>query len=167
MKILKIKGINVLLDDEDHLWARHLTWNLSSNKRQVRTREMIDGKRFSLTLHRMILDCTPGDGKNIDHINRNNFDNRKENLRFANQQIQNMNRTKSNGKSSKYKGVSYKKQTNSWTAYIAKNKKQYHLGHFNSELDAANAYNNKAKSLFENFAVLNKIPKRKYKSKNE
>lgn len=60
---------------------------------------------------------------------------------------------------SKFKGVSYYKgnSTNRWIAYISKNKKKHHLGYFPTEIEAAKAYNEKAKELHGEFAKLNKI----------
>ena len=36
-----------------------------------------------------------------------------------------------------------------------KDKKRYHLGYFKTEEEAAKAYNEKAKELHQNFAILN------------
>lgn len=53
------------------------------------------------------------DGKNIvDHINGNKLDNRKENLRIVTYAQNNMNKTKSENKSSKYIGVYFRKDRN-------------------------------------------------------
>lgn len=43
--------------------------------------------------------------------------------------------------SSKYFGVSFSKQRNKWRAIYVINKKQINVGFFNTELDAAKAYN--------------------------
>ncbi|WP_167483601.1 AP2 domain-containing protein [Paenibacillus xylanexedens] len=42
---------------------------------------------------------------------------------------------------SRYKGVGWNKRKQLWRAYIAKDKKQYHLGYYECENDAALAYN--------------------------
>ena len=52
-------------------------------------------------------------------------------------------------------GVSYKKHRNKWEAKIMKNKKPYYLGHYNTEKEAAIAYNSKATELYGEFANLN------------
>ena len=56
-------------------------------------------------------------------------------------------KAKINKKSSKYHGVTFTKSTNKWRALLVYNKKQLHLGFFENELDAVNAYNNKATEL--------------------
>jgi hypothetical protein len=58
--------------------------------------------------------------------------------------------------SSKYYGVTFTKQSNKYKALLVYNKKQIHLGFYESEIEAAKAYNIKAEEL-------NKISKRKYK----
>src|SRR3990167_1295038 len=94
------------------------------------------GGRISL-LHRFILGLEYGDGKKVDHRNGD----------------------------SKYKGVSYftnksVKTPNRWTAYIGGKKvgkNKIHLGNFRTEIEAALAYNRKAKELFGEFALLNEV----------
>jgi hypothetical protein len=74
----------------------------------------------------------------IDHINDDKLDNRVENLQIVTTRF---NAYKTQGKySSQYKGVSWDKKANKWTAKISINKKNYHLGLFNCELLAYHAY---------------------------
>jgi AP2-like factor (euAP2 lineage) len=56
---------------------------------------------------------------------------------------------------SKYRGVGFFKREKKWSAKIQKNGKYYFLGYFDSEEDAAIAYNNKAIELYEDKAKLN------------
>lgn len=80
----------------------------------------------------------------IDHINDIRNDNRLENLQMITQRE---NAYKTQGKySSKYKGVSFNKQTKKWMANIWF-KKLIYLGLFNNEYDAHLAYQNKLKEL--------------------
>jgi hypothetical protein len=66
-------------------------------------------------------------------------------------------KTKDNTKhTSKYYGVTFSKQSNKYKALLVYNKKQIHLGFFESELEAAKAYNVKAEEL-------NKENNKKYK----
>lgn len=61
--------------------------------------------------------------------------------------------------SSKYKGVNYykNKKSNQWRARIKIFRKEIHIGYYDSEIEAALAYNIKAVELFGEFAVLNRI----------
>jgi hypothetical protein len=60
-------------------------------------------------------------------------------------------------KTSKYKGVSFKKKLGKWIAQISKDGQKYHIGCFVQQKDAAIAYNNKAEELFGIYAYLNKV----------
>ena len=53
--------------------------------------------------------------------------------------------------SSIYHGVSFDKKRNKYRACIVFNKKQIHIGFFEKEIDAANAYNKKAEELNKEF----------------
>lgn len=104
-------------------------------------------------LHRFIMNCPKG--MVVDHINHNTLDCRKSNLRVCTHQ-QNLMNMKSNKKgTSKYKGVSYRPEGNKWESCIRINNKTIHLGLFNDEIEAAMAYNKKAKEVFKGFCNLN------------
>jgi len=82
-------------DDRDKVVGR--SWHVSSNK-YIGSAEIADGDRKQLFLHNLVSNRLefPGKGakETIDHINREGFDNRKENLRLISQSDQNMNQTK-------------------------------------------------------------------------
>lgn len=84
----------------------------------------------------------------LDHIDGNKSNNRKDNLREASQSQNNQNRKKYLS-SSIYKGVSKSKSKIApWKATITLNKKQMHLGYFETEQAAHEAYCDAAKKLF-------------------
>ena len=56
-----------------------------------------------------------------------------------------------------YKGVSFSKSKNKYRSYINKDGHYYHLGYFNTKEEAALTYNQKAISLFGEYARLNEI----------
>lgn len=57
--------------------------------------------------------------------------------------------------SSKYKGVCWDKSKNKWVATMTHDKKSIYLGRFNNEIDAAKAYDAKAKEICGDKAILN------------
>lgn len=60
--------------------------------------------------------------------------------------------------SSRFKGVSFYKRDGTWEAYLKLNYKRRRMGYFKTEIEAAIAYNEEAKKVFGEFAVLNEIP---------
>lgn len=93
----------------------------------------------------------------IDHINGIRSDNRIENLRIASVMQNNQNKIKRTGCKSKYKGVSWHSQCQRWRVELWYKKQRLYLGLFDSENQAASAYNEKAVELFGEFAKLNKF----------
>jgi len=112
------------------------------------------GKEKLIYLHQEIIDVPKG--MVIDHINHNPMDNRKANLRAATHSQNICNRRKRSGaKYSKYKGVSWRKDSHKWVARITSQKKGIHLGCFEKEIDAAKAYDDAARKYHKDFACLN------------
>ena len=88
----------------------------------------------------------------VDHIDRNPFNNCRDNLRLAtlSQQTQNRGKFRTyNGEttSSHFKGVHWRKDRNKWQSYITIDGKQYHLGHYDEEETAAKVYDAAARLL--------------------
>lgn len=92
----------------------------------------------------------------IDHINGDKTDNRIENLRECNTSENARNRKYGIGKSD-YKGVSWNSRRNKWKSCITSSNQRIFLGYFNTETEAAKAYNQKAIELFKEFAYLNEV----------
>ena len=99
----------------------------------------------------------------VDHINNNRKDNRISNLRENTSSGNNHNKSKTKNASSKYFGVYYSKRDDKWLASITLNNKQYHIGLFKYEIQAAKAYNIKATELYGDKANLNIFQKLKIK----
>lgn len=94
----------------------------------------------------------------LDHHNRKRDDNRIENLRLATSSQNAMNRGSRKGSLSKHKGVTYHKQNRCWQAQIKVDGKNKYLGVFDTEDDAAKAYDQAAVRAHGEFACLNGVP---------
>lgn len=160
-KVIVSKKFISIVDDEDFEGVRRFKWQAIKKKSGViyaQTRwhiKMENGKQLlgNALLHRFILNAPKG--KQVDHIDGNGLNNRKENLRLCDNSQNHANMKKRRNTSSKYKGVCLLKD-GKWSASIMKNDKSVHLGRFFTEEDAARAYNKSAKKLFGEFACLNK-----------
>lgn len=141
------RGEYTKVSNEDFERVKGINWSLSSIRYVKNTRHGL--------LSRFIL--KPTSNIEVDHINGDTLDNRRENLRFASR-AQNVYNTKAQyNSSSLHKGVSYSKIRKKWVAQITLNGNHYFLGRYNTELEASKAYNEKAKELHGEFAKLNKL----------
>ena len=104
-------------------------------------------------LHRHISDAPHG--VDVDHINGDRLDNRKENLRICSHAQNSRNRKPQPGR--KCKGVSFYNRRGLWRAYIVVDGRQKHLGYWDNKLDAMVAYNAGAVIYHGEFARINKF----------
>ena len=82
----------------------------------------------------------PDNKKCVDHINRDKQNNNIRNLRWVTCSENNIN-SAIRGKS-KYRGVGFHKQKNKWRTVITIDGKSKHIGYYETEIEAAKAYNN-------------------------
>ena len=122
---------------------------ISSNGYQI-VRLSENNKIKTRTVHQLVsvafLDHSPcGMKLVIDHIDDNKLNNKVENLQIVTARY---NACKTQGNySSKYKGVYWCANANKWRAVIQINYKKKHLGLFETETEASNAYQLKLKEL--------------------
>lgn len=134
-----------LVDDEDYEWLIQRKW-------------LFDGRYASrksgikIYMHRLIMSAPKH--LTVDHRNGNCLDNRRSNLRLATYSRNSANAKKRQG-SSIYKGVTFYKRYSKWRAQICFEYKGISIGYFETEEEAARAYDAKAKELFGEFAYLN------------
>lgn len=145
------QGKFALVDDDDYERVSQHRWCAKKDhKTHYATRCVyLPGKETTQSLHRFILNAPPK--TQIDHINGNGLDCRKENLRYCNHQQNCVNRF---GLSKKhYKGI--RKSKNRWTASICVMGRQMYLGSFASQELAARVYDRAARKYFGEFAKTN------------
>jgi ribosomal protein S28E/S33 len=114
----------------------------------------VNGKNTSAIMARFILGVTDK-GIEVDHINGDTLNNRRENLRLATPRQNRFNRRKQVISSNPYKGISFDKKKKKWAAKIKRDGKLHWLGRFRTPEEAARAYDKAAVELFGEFARLN------------
>lgn len=117
-----------------------------------------NGVRKSVRIHRIMASVflLPVGDYQVDHKDGNRHNNKLENLRICNNQLNNANKLKYNKKlSSIYKGVSYDKFNKKFRANINIDGKSINLGRFKNEVEAAKIYDKFALIFFGDFANLN------------
>ncbi len=159
-KIPLTQGQYAIVDRERYEEIARYKWfahNSHSGYYALRTtKEKKDGRTRPkiVRMHWVVLE--PPEGRFIDHINHNGLDNRRANLRVVTNRQNIWNSRKRKGKcSSKYKGVHRVKGEKKWRARIQHKDRMIFIGEFDDEKAAAKAYDQKAKELFGEYAVLN------------
>jgi len=138
-------GSVVIVDADDYEFLSKFRWHRATRGYATAT----------ISMHRLIVGAPVG--KEVDHINGEPADNRKENLRLCtrSQNIANTRKPRrKNGCQSRYKGVHWAKTNKKWVAIVAPNGKRYRR-YCDTELEAAKAYDEMAKRHFGEFARLN------------
>lgn len=88
----------------------------------------------------------------VDHINGDRTDNRVENLRIVSHRYNSSSGFRKDriNMSSKFPGVYLYKATGKWAASINSNKKLHHIGYYDNEIEAHEAYNRELFKLKQN-----------------
>lgn len=141
----------VLLEYRDLVWlSKYKFYVAKSNGQSKYLIANVKNKNRTIQIHRLILNAPKG--YEIDHINNNGLDNRRSNLRIVTHLQNQNNLPKRKDATSIYRGVSYSKERNDWCCYVSYNGIQKNLGRFDSEIEAAYAY--------DSFIIKNNFPKK-------
>ncbi len=125
---------HAIVDDAD-AWVGQFRWNVDKNGYARRTTDRI-------TMHRLVMGCGPYDGVHeIDHLNHNKIDNRRENLRLVDRPTNQLNRAgKARGWNAPARGVYWMKRLGKFKAEITVARQRHYLGLFNTVEEAQAAW---------------------------
>jgi hypothetical protein len=113
------------------------TWHLSTyGYVQRMSRQAENDPRKRIAMHRQVLQLEAGDGRHVDHINRDRLDNRRANLRYATP-AENRQNTAARGGTSVFRGVSWDADNGRWAARAMIDQRNHFVGRFRSEIAAA------------------------------
>lgn len=127
-----------LVDESDRALVEQFTWH---------AHEAESGRWYARNnkherLHRVLMGCVKGDGRIIDHENRNTLDCRRANLRESSSLANAQNVTAHKDGHSKHVGVSFERRRQRWTAAFWRNGRHIMTPmYFTSEKTAARARN--------------------------
>lgn len=131
-----------LIDDSDFELVSKYKWNLSIDG--PRNYVLTYVNRYPIRLHTMLM------GGKCDHKDCDGLNNQRSNLRLCTDSQNQHNRRKLVKATSPYKGVRLL-PSGKWQARA----KQIYLGQFDTEIEAALAYDKKASQMYGEFARLN------------
>ena len=116
-----------LIDKEDFEKVSNLKWNIREKGEKLKSFYVVSGQ--SIYLHRFILDVDSS--VEIDHINGNGLDNRKNNLRISDRSIQLVN-TRQRKNSTGFRGVYFDKRNGKYSVGIQYNGRRIYLKQFDN-----------------------------------
>jgi hypothetical protein len=156
------KRMEALIDADDLHLIEGKHWNYSERSDQYETRGVVilSTTRGRQTPLKQIIAGVRGSRWRIRHANGDFLDCRRENLVVLDIAQQSYGTKKMKMRAgyettSKYKGVCWDEDRGKWLAQINKEGVHKHLGRFDDEIDAAEAYDNAARELFGEHAFLN------------
>jgi hypothetical protein len=154
-----VHRFEAIIDAEDLtlVEGRHWNWSCKSDGSRGRVTLATIGK--SVQLARLIARVSDGEQK-VSHINRDMLDCRRANLivrSMAEQAPANRKMGTVSGRkyTSNFKGVSWDASRQKWKVQITSGKIHRHIGRFEDEIAAAEAYDDAARELFGEHAYLN------------
>ena len=156
-KITLTRGFEAIIDDADFELVSKYKWRAGVGRWGVYavTWMRTGGKGRHVYLHRFLLGIPAG--LQINFVNGDTLDCRRDNLRPATASEIHADRNIGPSNKSGYKGVSFNKQSGKFKAYTKHKGVLIYLGLFPNAIDAARAYNRKARELRGEFTFLNKI----------
>lgn len=150
------QGQVALVDASDHEWlSQHkwcAHWDPTSKCFRAMRGKRVNGKNLTIWMHREILGLHRGDPRIGDHINTDRtLDNRRGNLRIADDYQSTQNRRVYASSTTGIKGV-YSDGRGNWRVNIQANRKRVYVGRFKTLEEARSAYRSAADRLHGEFS---------------
>jgi hypothetical protein len=146
------QGLYATVDASDYGWLSRHNWCAKKDGNTYYAMRRHNGK--IVYMHQEIM--LPAEGYTVDHISGHGGDNRRSNLRICTRSENMRNRRKCTRRcTSKYKGVSRNRKTGQCIARIGYKGEHIHLGTFETDLEAARAYDRAAVKFHGKYARLN------------
>ena len=143
-KIKLTHGKFALVDESLHKYLNQFKWYafLNGNTYYARRAVRVGKGVYRLTFMHHVIKGKPKTGFVTDHVDGNGLNNTVHNLRYVSQRVNSQNHINKRRKkySSQYPGVSWFKRDKKWCAQALIKKQARFLGYFNSEFEAAQAY---------------------------
>lgn len=154
------RGLKAIVDDADFEFLSGYSWHAEKRGGIYYARGVISCVKRKCKLaymHRLILCAKPG--QLVDHKDGNGLNNQRSNIRICTHGENCRNVSPVKNATSKYLGVDLagRPKNRRWRAAICHDGKRKHIGHFDTETEAAEAYNIEAIRLHGEFARINKI----------
>lgn len=139
------------VDSDDWFRFARYPWHLTNNgyavgrmttrsyRRQAQRGQRVGGPAELVLMHRIVMGMSTDDKRKVDHVNRDRLDNRRANLRIVTDAEHSQNQTPQRGRSSVHRGVYWDRRNRKWVAKAQLNGRVISLGHYNDELQAAEA----------------------------
>ncbi len=149
------RGKNTLVDQDDFGRLARWSWHaFRSDRPGSLGPEHWYARGSHQWMHRLLAGAT--DEHHVDHRNGDGLDNRRENLRLCSK-TENKRNVRTSWGGSRYKGVSFEPSRNKWkVAIMGADRKRIRIGRFESETDAARAYDEAAIREYGAFACTNR-----------
>ena len=126
---------STMVDDANFDYLNQFNWYASKERNSFYACRVTQANKIKTrrTMRRQILGLSCSDSKQVDHIDGNGLNNQRSNLRVCTNQQNQYNQRPQTGRSSRFKGVSWKTKDKRWAAGIRHNKKDIWIGNFKIE----------------------------------